>query len=97
MEEQAIAAELIAHAYPERVALERSPGSGRYLTRSGRGAQLPPADPLLGSPALAIAAADAASSDARIQLALPLPAASLIALAVVAGSEQGRVSWDSQQ
>ena len=97
LEEQAIAAELIAHAYPERVALERSPGSGRYLTRSGRGAQLPPADPLLGSAALAIAAADAASSDARIQLALPLPAASLMALAVVAGSEQGRVSWDSQQ
>jgi ATP-dependent helicase HrpB len=97
LEESAIAAELIAHAYPERVALERSPGSGRYLTRSGRGAQLPPSDPLLGSPALAIAAADAGSSDARIQLALPLAPASLMALAAASGDEQARVSWDSQQ
>ena len=96
-EESAIAAELIAHAYPERVALERSPGSGRYLTRSGRGAQLPAADPLLGSPALAIAAADAGSSDARIQLALPLAPTSLMALAAASGDEQARVSWDSQQ
>jgi ATP-dependent helicase HrpB len=95
--EAAVAAELLAHAYPERVALERTPGSGRYLTRSGRGAVLHPSDPLVGSPALAIAAADGGSSDARIQLALPLALSSLNALALVAGEEQGQVSWDSQQ
>jgi ATP-dependent helicase HrpB len=96
-EEHAIAADLLAHAYPERVAIERAPGSGRYLTRSGRGALLHPSDPLLGSPALAIAAADAGSSDARIQLALVLPAASLSALAFASGHEHEQVSWDRQQ
>jgi len=96
-DEQAIAAELLAHAYPERVALERTPGSGRYLTRGGRGAFLHPSDPLLGSSALAIAAADGGGSDARIQLALPLPPTSLAHLAEASGTEQGHVSWDSQQ
>ncbi|MEY3750607.1 MAG: ATP-dependent helicase HrpB [Cyanobacteriota bacterium] len=96
-EEAAIAAELVAHAYPERVALERTAGTGRYLTRSGRGALLHAGDPLLGSPALAIASADGGGSDARIQLALPLAASSLEALAAEAGHEEPRVSWDSQQ
>jgi ATP-dependent helicase HrpB len=79
------------------VALERTPGSGRYLTRGGRGALLHPSDPLVGSPALAIAAADGGSSDARIQLALPLAPSSLTALALAAGEELAQVSWDSQQ
>ena len=95
--EAAIAAELLAYAYPERVALERTPGSGRYLTRSGRGAVLHPSDPLVGSPALAIAAADGSGSDARIQLALPLAASSLTSLALSAGEELAQVCWDSQQ
>ncbi|MBM5806302.1 MAG: ATP-dependent helicase HrpB [Cyanobacteria bacterium M_surface_10_m2_179] len=96
-DEAAIAAELLAHAYPERVALERSPGSGRYLMRGGRGAVLHPGDPLLGCPALAIAAADGAGSDARIQLALPLAPASLEAIAAEAGGVEPQVSWDSRQ
>jgi ATP-dependent helicase HrpB len=96
-EEHAIAADLLAHAYPDRVAMERSPGSGRYLTRSGRGALLHPSDPLQGCPALAIAAADGGNSDARIQLALALPAASLSALACASGHEHEQVSWDRQQ
>ncbi|MBD1192786.1 ATP-dependent helicase HrpB [Vulcanococcus sp. Clear-D1] len=94
--EAAVAAELLAYAYPERVALERTPGSGRYLTRSGRGAVLHPNDPLVGSPALAIAAADGSGSDARIQLALPLAPNSLTALALSAGEELAQVCWDSQ-
>ena len=95
--EAATAAELLAHAYPERVALERSPGSGRYLTRGGRGAVLHANDPLLGSPALAIAAADGAGSDARIQLALPLATSSLEAIAAEAGRVEPQVSWDQRQ
>ena len=95
--EAAVAAELLAYAYPERVALERTQGSGRYLTRSGRGAVLHPSDPLVGSPALAIAAADGSGSDARIQLALPLAPSSLTVLALSAGEELAQVCWDSQQ
>ena len=96
-DESAIAAELVAHAYPERVALERQAGSGRYLTRGGRGAELPPGDPLLGSVALAIAKADGGNSNARIQLALPLAGSSLTELARLHGQEQAQVSWDHQQ
>ena len=95
--EVAVAAELLAYAYPERVALERTPGSGRYLSRSGHGAVLHPSDPLVGSPALAIAAADGSGSDARIQLALPLAPSSLTVLALSAGKELDQVCWDSQQ
>ena len=93
----ALAAELVACAYPERVALARGGGSGRFLTRGGRGAELPPGDPLLGCEVLAIAAADGAGSDCRIQLALPLPRASLEAMAAEAGELESLVAWDSRE
>ena len=96
-EESLIAAELVAHAYPERVALAREGSPGRFLTRGGRGALLHPTDPLLGCEALAIASADGAGSDCRIQLALPLARASLEALAAEAGEPEAQVAWDSRQ
>jgi ATP-dependent helicase HrpB len=94
--EAALAAELIAAAYPERVALAREGQSGRFLTRAGRGALMHPSDPLRGSEALAIATADGAGSDSRIQLALPLPRASLEALASASGDLVSEVQWDGQ-
>ena len=96
-EEAAIAAELVAHAYPDRVALQRPGGGGRYLTRGGRGAQLPSGDPLQGCEALAIAAADGAGSDCRIHLALPLARSSLERWAETEGAWQPDVSWDRQE
>ncbi|MEN9540972.1 MAG: ATP-dependent helicase HrpB [Cyanobacteriota bacterium] len=91
------AAELVAHAYPERVALRREGRDDRYLTRGGRGAQLPAGDPLLGSEALAIAGIDGAGSDCRIQLALPLTRRSLEELAAEAGELEPVVEWDQRQ
>ena len=95
--EAVVAAELIASAYPERVALARPGQPGCFLTRSGRGAQLHASDPLQGAEALAIAAADGAGSNSRIQLALPLPRSSLDALAAEAGELVAEVQWDVQQ
>ena len=92
----ALAAELVACAYPERVALARAGAPGRFLTRAGRGAELPPGDPLQGCEALAIAAVDGAGSDCRIQLALPLSRSSLEALAAEAGELEALVAWDSR-
>jgi ATP-dependent helicase HrpB len=92
----ALAGELVAHAYPERVALARPGQPGRYRTRAGRGAQLHPSDPLIGADCLAIASADGAGADSRIQLAAPLPRASLERLAEQAGSHQVQVSWDAE-
>ena len=96
-EEAASAAELVAHAYPERVALQRPGHPGRYRTRGGRGAELPDGDGLQGCEALAIAAADGAGSDCRIQLALPLPRRSLERWAETDGEQQAEVVWDRQQ
>jgi ATP-dependent helicase HrpB len=96
-QESVIAAELVAHAYPERVALAREGSPGRFLTRGGRGALLHPSDPLLSCEALAIASADGAGSDCRIQLALPLARTSLEALAAEAGDLEMQVEWDSRQ
>ncbi|MEY3929255.1 MAG: ATP-dependent helicase HrpB [Cyanobacteriota bacterium] len=92
-----VAAELVAHAYPERVALLRDGRDDRYLTRGGRGAQLPAGDPLLGSEALAIASLDGAGSDCRIQLALPLPRRSLEELVSSSGKLEPVVEWDQRQ
>ena len=97
LEEAAIAAELVAHAYPERLALAREGSPGRYLTRAGRGAELGPADPLQGSAALAIACIDGGGSNCRIQLALPLSRSSLEQLAASAGSREALVSWDGRE
>ena len=96
-DDAAIAAELVAHAYPERVALAREGATDRFLTRGGRGAQLPPGDPLLGCQALAIASVDGGGSDCRIQLALPLASGSLEALAADSGELEGVVAWDHRQ
>jgi ATP-dependent helicase HrpB len=95
--EAGIAAELVALAYPERVALQRPGQPGRYLTRGGRGLQLPDGDPLQGCEALAIATADGAGSDGRIQLALPLPRTSLERWAEAEGTQQAEVLWDRQE
>ncbi len=89
------AAFLLALAYPERLALARPGQPGRFLMRSGRGAQVHPADPLAGCEALAIATADGEGSDARVQLALPLDGASLRHWARDAGAQwQRSASWD---
>lgn len=96
--------ELVALAYPERVALARSPGTGnagtgspgpvrgRYLLAGGRGASLPEGDDLTGQPALAVAHMDAAQAEGRIFLAAPLDPAVLNAKAAWHDS----VRWDSR-
>lgn len=89
-------ARLLSWAYPERIAVARPGGDGRFLMVSGRGAILPPGDPLVASKALAIAALDGQGSEARIQLAVPLPAPLLEDLAVEQGEWHDQARWDSE-
>ena len=91
-----LAGELVAHAYPDWVALLRPGSKERYLTRGGRGAQLHPTDPLSGCEVLAIARTDGAGRDCRIHLALPLARASLDAWAAQTGVIEELVRWDPQ-
>ncbi len=92
----ALAGELVAHAYPDWVALLRPGSQERYLTRGGRGAQLNPSDPLSGCEVLAIARTDGAGRDCRIHLAMPLARASLDAWAAQSGAIEDVVRWDPQ-
>ncbi|EDY37140.1 ATP-dependent helicase HrpB [Cyanobium sp. PCC 7001] len=92
--EPAWTARLVAAAYPERVALARQDGRGRYLMRQGRGAVLRPEDPLQGAEALAIAAADGGEQNARIHLAVPMPREHLAELAQAQGSWRSEARWD---
>ena len=92
--DEAIAASLIAAAFPEWLALQRAQQPGRYQLRQGRGALLHPQDPLVGQEALAVARLDLGHSNAQIQLALPLAKAWLVERAELEGDWQTTVFWD---
>ena len=89
-----IAARLVAAAFPEWVALQRTQQPGRYQLRQGRGAELHHQDPLVGQEALSVARLELGRSNARIQLALPLPRAWLVERAELEGHWQTKAEWD---
>lgn len=88
---------LLALAYPDRLALARAGGGGRFLLAGGTGAALPPGDPLASEPALAAAHLDGAAEhwqgpEARILLAAPLRRSDLLEGA----TWQPRTEWDTR-
>lgn len=91
--------QLVAAAFPERLALARPGQTGRFLLSGGRGAVLHPDDPLVACRALAIAQLDGQGQEARIQLAAPLTPEQLQQLAEQPGG-QGRTTlearWDGE-
>jgi ATP-dependent helicase HrpB len=94
--DDAIAARLLSWAYPERVALRRGHGGGRFLMRGGRGACLHPDDPLAAATGLAIAAVDGQGAEARVQLAVALPDGVLEELVAEEGTQECRADWDGE-
>ncbi len=88
------AAQLLAWAYPERLALGRGRGDGRFLMRSGRGAVLPPGDPLAAAEALAIASVDGQGQEARVRLAVALSRSGLEELVAEEVEEETEARWD---
>lgn len=84
--------QLVALAYPERVALGREGGGGRFLLAGGQGARLPEGDALAASPALAVAHLDAGTGEGRVYLAAPLAPAELEARA----DWHDAVRWDAR-
>jgi ATP-dependent helicase HrpB len=89
-----ISARLIGWAYPERIALSRGQGDGRFLLLSGRGATVPPRDPLAAAEALAIATVDGAGKEARVLLAARLAREDLERLAAPSLETRQEVRWD---
>jgi ATP-dependent helicase HrpB len=92
--EDARAAQLLGWAYPERLAMGRGRGDGRFLMRCGRGAVLPPGDPLAGAEALAIASVDGQGQEARVRLAVALSRQGLEELLADGIEECSEARWD---
>ncbi|MFO1081076.1 MAG: ATP-dependent helicase HrpB [Reyranellaceae bacterium] len=66
--------ELLALAYPDRIARRRAGTAGRYLLSGGRGAVLPEGDPLAAEEFLVVADLEGAGQESRIFLAAPIGA-----------------------
>jgi ATP-dependent helicase HrpB len=94
--DEQIAAQLVATAFPEWIAVARPGQRGQFLLRQGRGAALQVSDPLDGAEALAIAQLDLGDTKAKIRLALPLTHQWVKELADQNGHWQERVLWDEQ-
>lgn len=86
--------ELVALAYPDRVAQRRSGDSQRYLLRNGRGAKFAMPQPLGRAAFLAIADLDGDPAESRIWLAAELDEAGLRRAAGSAVSTRRQVEWD---
>ena len=101
---------LVALAYPDRVAQRRHQDSdgtqvggrpARYLLAQGRGALLPPGEPLVKEPWLAVAQLDggrtANDAEPEISLAAPFDEAAFNTVLASGVSEGLRVVWDARE
>lgn len=86
--------ELVALAFPDRVAHVRTGQSARYLLRSGAGASLAPGDALEGTAMLAIAELDGAPPEYRIARATPIEAKLVRTLFAADVRKERVVEWD---
>ncbi|MCX5876168.1 MAG: ATP-dependent helicase HrpB [Deltaproteobacteria bacterium] len=90
------AGELLALAFPDRIAQGRAEGRGQYKLTSGRGAVLPAHDRLAAYEYLAVAELDAGKIEGRIFLAAPLTKESLLSLFAARLQREEKVYWDEQ-
>ncbi len=88
------AGSLLVAAYPDRIARRRPNTRDRYLLATGRGATLPPADPLAASEYLVAPHLDAGRTEGRIFLAEALDPAELKQQHVHLFAESRQVYWD---
>lgn len=95
--DSARAGSLLALAYPERLAQRRGARQGSFRMANGRGAQLPPEDPLAGEAWLAIASVEGSESDARIFLAAPITREEILDLFGEQVVEQERITWNERE
>ncbi len=86
--------ELIALAFPDRIAQVRAGQSSRFLLRNGAGASLAPGDALDGATMLAIAELDGVPPEYRIARAAPIDAAVVRTLFADDVREERVVEWD---
>jgi ATP-dependent helicase HrpB len=88
-------AALLALAYPDRIAMQRS-APGHYVLANGRGAGVDPSDPLARNPMLVVAELTGKAASARIMLAAALSEDDLHAVAGHRLVMQSEVSFDAE-
>ncbi|MDF1614850.1 ATP-dependent helicase HrpB [Desulfurivibrio dismutans] len=88
--------ELLALAYPDRIARQRPSLRGKYKLSGGRGASLPPHDRLAASEYLAVAELDAGRTEGRIFLAAALAPEALSRLFPQRLQSRDELYWDQQ-
>ncbi|MBJ6364062.1 ATP-dependent helicase HrpB [Paenibacillus sp. GCM10012307] len=82
---------LLAFAYPDRIAKQRS--HGKFLLRSGRGAALAELQPLSVEPYLVVAELDDQGTESRIQLAAAIALEQIIESAGAEMRKESTVEW----
>jgi ATP-dependent helicase HrpB len=85
---------LLAYGYPDRIAMLRAGTNHRYQLASGRGADLPPADILSGSPLLVVPQVDARQGNGRIFMAAPISEDELQTHHPQLLKERDNIFWD---
>lgn len=88
---------VLSFAYPDRIAARRPGQRERYQLAAGRGAFLPPGDPLAASEYLVVAQLDAGRKEGRIFLAAQVDPAELRNCQPGLFHWQEQVSWDDGQ
>lgn len=89
--------QLLAWAYPDRIACRRSNSVGRYLMTNGRGAFFDPPDPLGVHEFIVVAELDGDGRDARIYLAAAYDRNTLMEQFAHHLHRQTLVVWDDQR
>jgi ATP-dependent helicase HrpB len=87
---------LLSFAYPDRIAAERAPGTGRYQLSNGRGARLPDGQKLLHGEILVAAHLDGRGRESVIHLAAPVAIEALERAAPELLAHRERVAWNGQ-
>lgn len=90
------AGRLLALAYPDRVATQRSPGGIQYRLASGRGARLPREEHRLRPPALVAASLDAGETEGVIYLAAAVQPSEIQKALVDHLTKLETVAWDAK-
>ncbi|HJV36233.1 ATP-dependent helicase HrpB [Geomonas sp.] len=93
----ALVGELLMKAYPDRVARERSPGSGRYLMANGSGARLSPRSNLRGQPFLVAVDVEGGVAEGEVHMASAVTLAAIRAECAAAITRGRAVFWDERE
>jgi ATP-dependent helicase HrpB len=87
--------QVLALAYPDRLAQRRG-GAGQFRLSNGRGAMLPPHDPLAAQDFLAVGSLDGDAREARIFLAAPIALAEIEEDFAGAVETSDQLAWNAR-